>query len=87
MHLNFSFFKFETDVNDKVIHLVQRLPPGSAPRVASGNSSESTSERRRNNDSGRNNMPGFFHVLDGTVMGALAIPMNTGVCIRHNNII
>lgn len=72
------------DVNGKVIHLVQRPPPGS---TRSGNSSttESTSDRHRNTDSGRNNVAPFIHVLDGTVLGAMAIPMNSnsGVSFRR----
>lgn len=65
---------------------MQRPPPGSTPRAVSGNNTESSSnERRRNNEGGRNNMP-FIHVLDGTVLGAMAIPMNTntGVIIKYN---
>lgn len=91
----FEWWFLFLDVNGKVIHLVQRPPPGSA-RVSgsssssSSNNTNSTSERHRNNDSGRNNVP-FIHVLDGTVLGAMAIPMNTnsGVswrlsfCRRH----
>lgn len=57
---------------------MQRPPPGSAPRAVSGNNTDTSSnERRRNNESGRHNMPGFIHVLDGTVLGAMAIPVNT----------
>lgn len=68
------FFNIWTDVNGKVVHLVQRPPPGSTPRAVSGNTPES--RPRRHTDMGRNNMP-IFQVIDGTVLGAMAIPMNT----------
>lgn len=64
-----------TDVNGKVVHLVQRPPPGSVPRAVSANNSDSsTTGTRRNNENGRNNP--FFQVIDGAVLGAMAIPMN-----------
>lgn len=76
-----------TDVNGKVIHLVQRPPPGSTRggSSSSNNTDSTTNDRHRNNDSGRNNVP-FIHVLDGTVLGAMAIPMNTnsGVSILNH---
>lgn len=64
------------DVNGKVIHLVQRPPPGTNRSSSSNTTDSATSDRHRNNDTGRNNVP-FIHVLDGTVLGAMAIPMNT----------
>lgn len=75
------FPKIILDVNGKVIHLVQRPPPGSTRGTTSSSISNNTdsntaTDRHRNNDSGRNNVP-FIHVLDGTVLGAMAIPMNT----------
>lgn len=71
------------DVNGKVIHLVQRPPPGSTPRSNSSSNTESTQNERRRNDGNRNNMP-FIHVLDGAVLGAMAIPVNTntGVSLK-----
>lgn len=69
-------------MNGKVIHLVQRPPPGATRNGSSANNSnnndtDSTSnDRHRNNDGNRSNVP-FIHVLDGTVLGAMAIPMNT----------
>lgn len=78
------------DVNGKVIHLVQRPPPG-ATRSGSGannsnnNDTDSTSnDRHRNNDGNRSNVP-FIHVLDGTVLGAMAIPMNTNSGVSEKN--
>lgn len=70
-----------SDVNGKVIHLVQRPPPGTAPRSSGANATDPTQNDRRRNDATRNNMP-FIHVLDGAVLGAMAIPVNTntGVC-------
>lgn len=56
------------------MHLVQRPPPGSTPRAVSGNSSEN--RPRRHTDNGRNTMP-ILQIVDGTVLGAMAIPMNT----------
>lgn len=55
--------------------MVQRPPPGTALRSGSGNTDSQPNERRRN-DGNRNNMP-FIHVLDGAVLGAMAIPVNT----------
>lgn len=63
-------------MNGKVIHLVQRPPPGPARGGASTNTESTANDRHRNADSGRNNVP-FIHVLDGTVLGAMAIPMNS----------
>lgn len=63
-------------MNGKVIHLVQRPPPGPNRGSSSSNTDSPSTDRHRNNDSGRNNVP-FIHVLDGTVLGAMAIPMNT----------
>lgn len=62
-----------------MIHLVQRPPPGTTRGSSSSSNntdSNTANDRHRNNDSGRNNVP-FIHVLDGTVLGAMAIPMNT----------
>ncbi|XP_031620338.1 large proline-rich protein BAG6 isoform X2 [Contarinia nasturtii] len=64
------------NVNGKVIHLVQRPPPGTTRASSSSNTESASTDRHRNTDGGRNNVP-FIHVLDGTVLGAMAIPMNT----------
>lgn len=66
-----------TDVNGKVVHLVQRPPPGSTPRAVSGsnNNNNADSANRRNSDNPRNSP--FFRAIDGMVLGAMAIPMNT----------
>lgn len=69
------------DVNGKVVHLVQRPPPGSTPRAVSGNSSDI--RPRRHTENGRNNLP-IFQVIDGTVLGAMAIPMNTNSGVSKN---
>lgn len=69
------------DVNGKVVHLVQRPPPGSTPRAVSGNNSEI--RPRRHTENGRNNLP-IFQVIDGTVLGAMAIPMNTNSGVSRN---
>lgn len=69
-------------MNGKVIHLVQRPPPGATRNASSANNSNNndtdsaSNDRHRNNDGSRSNVP-FIHVLDGTVLGAMAIPMNT----------
>lgn len=56
-----------------MVHLVQRPPPGSTPR---GTSVRTEDRPRRHAENGRNNLP-IFQVIDGTVLGAMAIPMNT----------
>lgn len=69
------------DVNGKVVHLVQRPPPGSTPRAVSGSNSDS--RPRRHTENGRNTLP-IFQVYDGTVLGAMAIPMNTNTGVSNN---
>lgn len=63
-------------MNGKVIHLVQRPPPGSTRGGNSTNTESASNDRHRNTESGRNHVP-FIQVLDGTVLGAMAIPMNS----------
>lgn len=80
-----KWFFSALDVNGKVIHLVQRPPPGTTRGSSSNNTETTSNDRHRLNESGRNNVP-FIHVLDGTVLGAMAIPMNTnsGVSITDS---
>lgn len=64
------------DVNGKVVHLVQRPPPGSTPRAVSGAGSNNADTGNRRNIESPRNSP-FFRAIDGMVLGAMAIPMNT----------
>lgn len=74
--LVFCFFCFgcSADVNGKVVHLVQRTPPGSTPRSVSGSNINNSEARNRRSNDNRNSP--FLRSIDGMVVGAMAIPMN-----------
>lgn len=57
--------------------MVQRPPPGSSPSAVTGptNNNNAASSNRRGSEGPRNSP--FFRAIDGMVLGAMAIPMNT----------
>lgn len=78
----FFFLIVRADVNGKVIHLVQRPPPGSLLRTASTLPSASNNNANNTAETGnRRHSSPFMRAIDGMVLGAMAIPMNanTGV--------
>lgn len=68
------------DVNGKVVHLVERAPPRTRTADSRPYSmfSNLESENVRRNDGHENHRASpFIRSIDGMVMGAMAIPMNT----------
>ncbi|KAL5289899.1 BAG6 family protein [Megaselia abdita] len=63
----------EYDVNGKVVHVVERLPPSTglgAPSTTNTNTNTTSGQRRDNNP------PPFLRTLDGMVVGSFTIPLN-----------
>ncbi|XP_059614163.1 large proline-rich protein BAG6 isoform X2 [Phlebotomus argentipes] len=63
----------EYDVNGKVVHLVQRAPPSSRPATSTTETTPQNRWRVRN----LNPRSPLIRAIDGMVLGAMAIPMNT----------